>query len=445
MKLQKLLALLLCLLLLPVAAPAEEEVTLQVYDWISEETLDAFAQAHPGIRVSLVDSLPGSLQDALVSGADIDVYAVSADSSFEELLSKGYAAPLENDVLVARAQRLQPALRELVLREGQLMAYPADLSLDTWTLDVTGWEEAGFAEADAPRTIVQFLDAFQLWQDEKSDDFAHRCFFEGTLEDFIRVLANQYIAQAEQADQPVSFDTPAFRDALALLDQARPLFAANAEKMDALMNGEFTAMPLIYAYGMGYGYTMLDDHLARPLAIPALTDTDTPPVKGQTRLWVCSARSAHPREAAQLIDFLAQSALTDTQYALYQDMTKPLENPRFADLLAQRTAEKAQLTAQLQSCKAEEKQALEDRLAWVESWLGRQDEIRWIITEKDIALYQSLVRGLFVPTQSHYLADGSNSAAAIDGLITRFADGETQAEGFIDGLNQICRLAYLEQ
>ena len=80
------------------------------------------------------------------------------------------------------------------------MAYPADLSLDTWTLDVTGWEEAGFAEADAPRTIVQFLDAFQLWQDEKSDDFAHRCFFEGTLEDFIRVLANQYIAQAEQAD-----------------------------------------------------------------------------------------------------------------------------------------------------------------------------------------------------------------------------------------------------
>ena len=81
----------------------------------------------------------------------------------------------------------------------------------------------------------------------------------------------------------------------------------------------------------------------------------------------------------------------------------------------------------------------------MESWLGRQDEIRWIITEKDIALYQSLVRGLFVPTQSHYLADGSNSAAAIDGLITRFADVETQAEGFIDGLNQICRLAYLEQ
>lgn len=446
MKLRNMLALLLCLALLPMAALADETtVTLRVYDWIDEETRSAFAQAYPGIALVMVDALPGSLQEALVSGEPLDVYAVSADDSFEELLRKGYAAPIENDALLARAQRLQPALQKLALRDGQLMAYPADLSLDTWTLDVTGWEDAGFAEADAPRTIGQFLAAFRQWQEEKSDDFAERYFFEGTLENFIRVLVNQYIAQEERAGQAFSFDTPAFRDALTLLEEHRALFAANAEKMDTLMNGEYTPMPLIYAYGMGYGYTALDDHIARPLAIPALTESETQSVRGQARFYMVSSRSAHPREAALLIDFLAQNAMVDTQYLLYQDMTQPLENPRFADLLSQRTAEKAQLTAQLKACKAEEKQALEDRLAWVESWLERQDEIRWIITEKDIALYQSLAQGLFIPTESLYLAAGSNSAQAIDSLISRFADGELQQAGFIDGLNQVCHLAYLEQ
>lgn len=446
MKWNRILSLLLCLLLLPLtAAQASETITLRVYDWLDEQTLKEFSEKYPYIQIEQVENLSGTLQESIVSGAPIDVYAVSANGSYAEILRKGYAAPLENDALLAKANRLLPALQSLIMQDGHLMAFPSSLSLNTWTLDVTGWEEAGYAEADAPQTIAQFLSFFADWQENKNDDFADRYFFEGSFDDLIRALMTQYIAAAEQENQAVSFDNAAFRDGLALLDEARPLFQANTEKMNALMEGEFTPMPLIYAYNMSYGYTGLDDHTARPLAIPAL-DADTgSATQGTARLWFVSANSQHPREAALLIDYLSENARIQTQYELYQDMTSPLENERFPALLSQRMEEKEQLKKQIESSKEEEKQALEERLSWVEDWLGRQDEVRWSISQKDIDLHQSLTSGLFIPTESLCLAQGSNSAAAIDTLIERFAAGELTASSFIEELDRVCRLAFGEQ
>ncbi len=446
MKWNKILSLLLCLLLLPLtAAQATETITLRVYDWLDEQTLKDFAEKYPHIQIEQVENLSGTLQESIVSGAPIDVYAVSANGSYEEILRKGYAAPLENNRLLTQANRLLPALQSLVMRDEQLMAFPSSLSLDTWTLDVTGWEEAGYAEADAPQTIAQFLSFFADWQENKNDNFADRYFFEGSFADLIRVLITQYIAAEEQENQAVSFDNAVFRDGLALLDEARPLFQANTEKMNVLMEGEFTPMPLIYAYNMSYGYTGLDDHTARPLAIPALDASTGSATQGTARVWFISAHSQHPKEAALLIDYLAENTHIQTQYMLYQDMTSPLENERFPALLTQRTEEKKQLMEQIKICRAEEKQALEERLSWVEEWLARQDEVRWAISQKDIDLHQSLTPGLFIPTESLCLAQGSNSAAAIDTLIERFADDELSTSSFIEELDRVCRLAFGEQ
>ena len=90
---KKALVLLLCLLLLPLTAPAEEGVTLRVNDWIDEDVLAAFT-AETGVRVELAENLAGTLQDSIVSGENIDIYTVYSSGAYRDILEKGYASPI---------------------------------------------------------------------------------------------------------------------------------------------------------------------------------------------------------------------------------------------------------------------------------------------------------------------------------------------------------------
>ena len=443
---KKLLIALLLLMLLPLAAPAEETVLLHTTAWLDDNTLTEFTQAYPHIRVEMVESV-NSIQESVLSGAEIDVYQVEAAGAYEEILKKGYAAALENEALSAKAERLVPALKEIVFQDGKLLAFPAYLTLNTWTLDETAWLEAGFTLEEVPATLAQFLACFEKWQDDLAQDYADRYFFEGgSLAYLTRVLVRQYLAANESDTAAVSFDTPAFRETLAQLEQARPLFDRDAEQMQAIVNGEMEGgFPLIYNYGMSYGYTGLDSHIARPLAIPALQANAEPFTEGEASLYFVSARSAHPQEAALFINFLADKMNIETQYGLYSDCDQPVENPNFPALKERFTQELEEKRTQLQSCKPAEKQELEDRIAWLESWMTRQDEIRWVITQKDIDLHFSLTKNLRIPTDSLYLAQDSNCYSTLTGLISRFSAGEISADAFITEMDRTCSLAFLEQ
>ena len=444
-KAQKLLMLLLILLLIPLAAPAEETVILRTTEWLPQDILAQFTQVYPHIQVETVDSA-NSIQESILSGAEIDILSVEAAGAYEEILKKGYALPLENDDLLAKAERLLPALKEIIFQDGRLMAFPSQFSLVTWTLDETAWQEAGFSLEEIPKTLDQFLACFEKWQDDLAAECPDRYFFEGgSLQYLTQVLVRQYIAAHESVDAAVSFDTPAFREALAQLEQARTLFDQDESQMQAIVNGEIEGFPLIYNYAMSYGYTSLDSHRARPLAIPALQADTEPFTEGEVWLYFVSARSKHPREAALLINFLADNLYTETQYSIYADCVQPLENPNFPTLKERFAGELEEKRALLKTCKPEEKQALEDRVAWLESWMAREDEIRWTITQEDIDLHFSLTKNLRIPTKSLYLASDSNCYSTLIGLISRFSAGEMTADNFIAEMNRTCSLAFLEQ
>lgn len=443
---KKALVLLLCLLLLPLTAPAEEAVTLRVNDWIDEGTLAAFT-AETGVQVELAEALSGTLQDSIVSGENIDVYTVYSSGAYRDILDKGYAQPIESDALREKSEALLPALREILFQGEALMAYPSQLELKAWTLDETGWQAAGFTLEQVPETLADFLACFARWQEEGSAECPDRYFFEGgSLEYLTEVIVRQYIAENESPAAAVDFDTPAFRAALEQLSAARPLFDQDAARMEAVQNGESDAFPLIYNYTMSYGYTFLDENRARPMPIPALTAGETPFVEAEARLYFISARSKHPQEAAALIAFLAEHSNASTQYEMYSaDSVSPLENAGFPALLEKNTQELAQLKQEISACKPEEKQQKEERIAWLESWLERQDEIRWIISPEDIALRRALTRRVAVPGKSLYLAGGANCAEALSTAIARFAANELTADQLISEMNRTCALAFKEQ
>ena len=173
---KKLLMLCLCLALLCGAVPAQgEETELRVLTYyLNDEWVQGFEQAHPGARVIVDDSM--SVQDALVTGLPVYVIVTATDTSFADMVQKGYVRPLEDQALAARFQRLLPPLRQALTVSGQPYGFPSGLLLETWTLNVTPYEEVGFQDADAPATVAAFLDQLRLWiEDLRAEHTGYFC------------------------------------------------------------------------------------------------------------------------------------------------------------------------------------------------------------------------------------------------------------------------------
>ena len=444
---KRFLALCLLFCLIPLAAPAEETVTLHVSEWeyvMLSDKLDAFSAQYPHIRVEAAAGAVNSIEEDIISGAGVDIYNVSAAGVYEQIVSKGYALPLDNTDLLAKGNRLIPALQDVCFRDGALYALPNQLTLNHWTLDETGWLNAGYTLDEIPATLSEFLARYEDWID-RCGDFSDTYYFEGgTLEYLTGVLVRQYIAGHENAEAPVTFDD-AFRQALRALEEARPLFEADRERMEALMNSGGYVWPLIFNYAIGFGYEGLDSHEARPLMIPAL-NADVPPfTEGDAFLYFVSARTKHPKEAQLLLNFMMDQLGGREEYVIYADMNEPVESAWYLERMPQYAAELEQVNEKLKTCAAGERQALEERRTWLEGWLSPDNNSRWEISPRDIAVHESVARNIKVPTRSLCLAKDSNCYETLQSLITRFADGNMTAESFVDEMERTCRLAFLEQ
>lgn len=444
------LALLLMLCCLPAIAPAEETVVLHVDEttyMTAEYQLDAFYAQYPHIRVEPAPDSANAAETDILAGADVDVFNVAADSAYDSIVSKGYALALDNSDLLARGGRLIPALQEICFREGQLYALPSQLTLNHWTLDETAWLNVGFTLDEIPATLSDFLARYQDWQD-RSGDFADTYFCENcTPEYLIRVLTRQYIASHESKDAPVVFDD-SFRAALKMISDARPLFDADRERMEALQFGDDSAWPLIYAYSMDYGYTSLDGHDARPLMIPALAAGTKPFSEGEAFLYFVSARTQHPAEAQIFLNFLMEQQSADTAYMIYADRTEPVESAWYLEQQPKNAAELMEINQKLESCADADRPALEERKAWLENWLDPENGIRWAIAPRDIAVHAAVAANVRIPMDSLCLAQGSNCYQTLLSLIARFADSsmtDADIDHFVEEMNNACSLAFREQ
>lgn len=444
---KKLLMLCLCLALLCGAVPAQgEETELRVLTYyLNDEWVQGFEQAHPGVRVIVDDSM--SVQDALVTGLPVDVIVTATDTSFADMVQKGYVRPLEDQALAARFQRLLPPLRQALTVSGQPYGFPSGLLLETWTLNVTPYEEVGFQDADAPATVAAFLDQLRLWIEDLRAEHTGYFFCEGCdLPSMLRLFTRQYVMAHENADTALSFGTAEYRTFLSEMDGARDLFQENQADMDAVAEGLWDKWPLMYNYNQYFGYGYNDDSLVRSLQVPALSDEASPITEGRADVMTVSAGSAHPDLAEAFILYCAEHAEDVQQYALYADLTEPLPNPYFDQAAARQQENIDTLTRQLENCREEDREGLTTQLEDARERLARfTAESRYSITERDIALYASIVSHLTVPTGSLYLNGDSNCAAALDGYLERFADGELDADQLIAEMDRTCKLAFMEK
>ena len=145
----------------PLSLGQPQQEVLRIAGVFSDASLlDAYRQAYPQVAVAVSPELP-SQEDAFTQAlvnrtleADI-IITSTASELYGPLLEKGYVLPLDGDSRCANAvDSMYPAIQDQVTRDGQRLALPLGLSMETMWYNQRLFTELGLC---VPTTVEELL------------------------------------------------------------------------------------------------------------------------------------------------------------------------------------------------------------------------------------------------------------------------------------------------
>lgn len=391
--------LLLCCLLLAVAAPAGAETAPLRYAAIAQELLDDWLEErYPDISLE-VGSGPNSTQEAIqmlesadapdlmmVQSRSVDIYALLQSGLLEDLSG-------HEEIQLGLAQMYQP-FRDLVTSaDGSVYGVPYAMQSRAMHALPQSWSTAGLDIEDAPESFEELLAFAQRWtalvEEGAAGDVRLYTSGEYLMDErhytlwLTDLLVRCWAIRQQAAGEAVSFDDPAF---VSLANRARDAGRALAEAEEKLGAASLSLYDAGLNAGVGYGDDALDDY-----AFPMRLDADESfRVHGSCWLFVVRKGSDY---AQVCMDFLG-SMVHRTDPVAQRNVKL------YADIPAQQ-------------------------------FTGPEGEAGYVLTSAWVKSYR--------PERLFFLCDPFHTTAAYSSweqLTLRFADGEIMAQELASGLEQ---------
>ena len=391
--------LLLCCLLLAVAAPAGAETAPLRYAAIAQELLDDWLEErYPDISLE-VGSGPNSTQEAIqmlesadapdlmmVQSRSVDIYALLQSGLLEDLSG-------HEEIQLGLAQMYQP-FRDLVTSaDGSVYGVPYAMQSRAMHALPQSWSTAGLDIEDAPESFEELLAFAQRWtalvEEGAAGDVRLYTSGEYLMDErhytlwLTDLLVRCWAIRQQAAGEAVSFDDPAF---VSLANRARDAGRALAEAEEKLGAASLSLYDAGLNAGVGYGDDALDDY-----AFPMRLDADESfRVHGSCWLFVVRKGSDY---AQVCMDFLG-SMVHRTDPVAQRNVKL------YADIPAQQ-------------------------------FTGPEGEAGYVLTSAWVKSYR--------PERLFFLCDPFHTTAAYiswEQLTLRFADGEITAQELASGLEQ---------
>ncbi|MEG1156080.1 MAG: hypothetical protein RSD94_09420, partial [Acinetobacter sp.] len=252
-------------------------------------------------------------QSVLSAGDNVDLYVVEAQGLYTQLKAKGYLASLnEADLLKKKVNAFYPCIQDALMAADQLMAFPINMSTESWTLNRTLWER--FALGEVPKTYAELLDMMRVWLDDYSQDNPDYMLVDlpGDLATCVKLLAKEYILQC--GSEYPDFSSPTFRDTMLSLMKHQDVITAN---------GELYGMPLIYTYYQGFGIGYNDDERTEMMLMPSVSVGNAQKLSGTLSLITMSSACTKQEAALRFITYFAENADPVIEYMLTPSLTSP--------------------------------------------------------------------------------------------------------------------------
>ena len=360
-----------------------------------------FTASHPNalldVRMDLLTT--GDIANRIRSGDDVaDVFCVQVDSAFTQLKAKNFAAPLQNTDILDSVSRLYPSIASLLVDEqGNVVAYPWYVSAQGgWSVNKDLWQKY-FGDTPYPVTWKEFfirMNEFHALQDEENVFVNH-----WSYPSMLRQVLRSFILNRSQAGGRVDFSDPSLRETLqvmALVQQE--LQSQGIESYDEgmfAMDYEEMGTHSLFSPNYAFDSNALSPMLGSSLPPFVFEEGETPVYQGNISVLIVNPLSKNRELAESYIRSLTTMEYSPMHYyLLHTDATQPF------------------------------------------------NEEPYLITSEDISAWQQAVSYANFADQTPLL-----SAAFIDqmnSLISRYAAGQLDLNGFLKKLNETAHMVELE-
>ena len=345
----------------------------------------AFHNEHPEVEVRRSHLGFGTdfaelARKMLAGELDYDVLRIStADIDLRELAEKGCLADLScSSALTETVKQMEPRLLDAVMPGGKLLAVPSQISGNFIKYYADNLARAEFSPADLPATYDEFFDFILNWKQAPFKNHNRfKPFFDDASDDLLQELIRTAIADRISRQQPLAFDTEAFRSLLQKCRQA----AASAKKE----NGDhiffdFARSPIVDRQ------TML---LAMEESIPDI------PVS--VDCYIINPMSANLELAVSYVESCVAQYTPEQKLQLYPAYTGPVKYDGYESFIREWTEQKEALEAQLSAAgeksRAKYQKMLDEHMDDLIS-----GPAEYIISPEDIAFYKNeIAPRIFIP------------------------------------------------
>ena len=385
-----------------------------------------------------------------------DIYFLYPNrNDVEKLREKGYLADLSgNRKIMDAVNRMSPAVRERLIRDGKLIGLPTALSATGWAVNLTAFRGIGLTEADAPTTWIEMLDFVDRWTGELQEEYPDMQLLPGGRDIEMKTeLFNQiYQAQmilCQKGDQPVSFDTPALRALLKKLEQIDFSDYPGFGKSDGYSYGSDEAPKTLFQSGWDIAptrYGSMQDEGAHFVPMPLSLDGENPAlVDASLCVAVLNPKSAANPQAIQFLEYCAEHLDAEALIALVPGADEPVENPYYREQLKYHEEYMARIRFSMESADENEKKQYRQMLDEAEeSFAAEEKDSRYLIDSDEIRAYRDLEDRLVISRVNPLVSLGGDASKEVYELSRRYVDGQIKADQFLMEINQKLRMIALE-
>ena len=418
----------------------------------------AFMKEHPDVLLNMqTQDLTAAVVAGLIRTGDTetDIFQVPVNNAFGRLKDSGYASVLSDSPEIAEsAAAMYPQIRAVLINnEGQIIAYPQELSLNLWSVNMPLWEKH-FKDEPLPTTWKALFDTMLRF--EETDDADGDLFLmEWSYQDMVVRVLNAYMEQYDTAGGSIDFTDPALNEALTALSNVNDCMLRRGitYQFEGELYPDSEIMNRSVFYIGGGGISTFKAGLAGSDDLMPFTfkQGEDPVIHGYMSVLIVNPLSKNQQLAREYIANAAKKETNPTRYYILRaDATDPLEKENWQEQLQSYKEQEETLKAQITKTDAAEDplklKSLQDELDVVQRRLGRQDSIRWQFSPDGIAALQ-IMEPLFRFFERSLLVTGSGSAIQeqMEKLCARYTGGQITLDACLKQMNDVARLISLEQ
>lgn len=425
-------------------APAKRQLVVASY--LFEPYIAPFEAENLDVEVVSIDwgerSYEALVNNLVTNAKGFDLFALETDAyDMNTLVAKGYLAPLDEQALTDGAKEMYKGIQDAVFFDSQLYGWPMELEMFGLGADTALFEKLNIP---LPRSFQEMFELVNTWE-QQPEDVREKYIILSDVSNYrgalLMKLVDQYAALYQYKNQPLTFETPLFREIMQGLDNLSEAMDFDFEdevRMDFVDN----AIPLI---SVGHGMLSSGDYKSNyPLQL-VYEGEQADFYPGVLTLAILNANSDNKDLAQRFLAFIKDKTSPQTQTLLYDRPFEPVESPYYPDSKKQWEDKKAKLEEAIKTSEPAGKQALEDELAaHLMSLELYVEPYRYVVSPKSFALWQGVAQRLFIPPPATIMKGGDAFGTHLLPLMQRYEHKNINSEQFIKEVESLIQLIISE-